>query len=237
MFAHTHDLPLTSVHPIQLRLFDSTSNATITQSFQFPVTFNSGESMTVNMFVTLLDSSCSVVLRYNWLTHYNPSIDWVLGSIKFHSHLLESPTPSLTSSAKKAQLPSQNPTILGTLSIPAPPNPPSMPPCIALIGAAAFVLASKQPGVQIFRIHLSDPSFSAKSASVSEKAPDLSNVPEEYHEFADVFSKAKADMLAPHCPYDLKINLEEDASLPINPMYSLSQSKLTTLREFINKHL
>ena len=177
--------------------------------------------MTVNMFVIPLDSSCSVVLEYNWLTHYSPSIDWVLGSIKFCLHLLESLTLSLTSSVKKAQLPSQNP----------------MPPCIALIGAAAFALASKQPSVQSFIIHLSDPSFSTKSASVSDEAPDLSNGPEEYHEFADVFSKAKADTLAPHHPYDLKINLEEGASPPINPMYSLSQSELTTLQEFIDKHL
>ena len=173
------------------------------------------------MFVTLLDSSCSVVLGYNWLTHYNPSIDLVLGSIKFRLHLLESLTLSPMSSAKEAQLHSQNP----------------VPPRIALIGAAAFALASKQPSVQSFRIHLSDPLFSAKSASVSDEAPDLSNVPEEYHEFADVFSKAKADTLALHHPYNLKINLEEGASLPINSMYSLSQSELTTLQEFIDEHL
>ena len=141
-FACTHNLPLTSVPPIQLGLFYGTSNATITQSFQFPVTFDSGETMTVNMFVTPLDSSCSVVLGYNWLTCYNPLIDWVLGSIKFHLHLLESPM----SSAKKAQLPSQNPTILDTPPILATLNPPFMPLRIALIGAAAFALASKQPG-------------------------------------------------------------------------------------------
>ena len=51
-FACTHNLLLTSVPPIQLRLFDGTSNGTITQSFQFPVTFDSGETMTVNMSVT-----------------------------------------------------------------------------------------------------------------------------------------------------------------------------------------
>ena len=142
------------------------------------VTFDSGESTTVNMFVTLLNSSCSVILGYNWLTHYNPSIDRVLGSITFYPHLLESPTPSPMSSAKKAQLPSQNSTIPETLPIPATPNLPSIPLCIALIGAAAFAPAYKQPGVQSFKIHLSDPLFSAKSALVSNEAPDLSNVPE-----------------------------------------------------------
>ena len=228
-----HLLP--SILLIQLRLFDGTSNATITQSFQFPVTFDSSESMTVNMFVTLLNSSCSVVLGYNWLTCYNPSIDWVLGSIIFCLHLLESLTLSLMSSAKKAQLPSQNSTILETLPILATPNPPSIPPHIALIGAAAFALVSTQPGVQSFGIHLSNPLFSARSASISDEAPDLSNVPEGYHNFADVLSKVKADTLAPH--HNLKINLEEGASPPINPMYSLSQSKLTTLWEFINEHL
>ena len=93
------------------------------------------------------------------------------------------------------------------------------------------------PSVKSFRIHLSDSLFSAKSASVSDKAPDLSNVPEEYHGFADIFNKVQADTLALHHPYDLKFNLEEGASPPINPMYSLSQSKLTTLQEFINEHL
>ena len=216
-FACTHNLLLTSIPLIQLRLFNDTFNATITQSFQFLVTFDSGESMIVNMFVTLLNSSCSVVLGYNWLTCYNPSIDWVLGSIIFYPHLLESLTPSLTSSAKKVQLPAQNSTILKTLPTLATLTPASIPLCIALIGTAAFALAFKQAGVQSFRIYLSDPSFSAKSASISDEAPDLSNFPEEYHDFADVFSKAKDNTLAPHHSYDLKIKLEEGASLPINP--------------------
>ena len=108
--------------------------------------------------------------------------------------------------------------------------------CIEVDNLKLFLIIPRHP-YHWCAIHLSDPLFSVKSASISDKAPDLSNVPEEYHEFADVFSKAKANTLAPHHPYDLKINLEEGASLPINPMYSLSQSKLTTLWEFIKKHL
>ena len=64
---------------------------------------------------------------------------------------------------------------------------------------------------------------------------DLSNVPEEYHEFADVFDKAKAQTLAPHRPYDLKINLKEGYTPPLGQVYSLSQTELKALREFLDE--
>ena len=67
--------------------------------------------------------------------------------------------------------------------------------------------------------------------------PDLSSVPEEYHDFTYVFDKAEADMLASHRPYDLTINLKEGSTPPLRQMYSLSQTKLVALREFIDKHL
>ena len=46
------------------------------------------------------------------------------------------------------------------------------------------------------------------------RSVNLDGVPDEYHDFADVFSKTKAGVLADHCPYDLKITLEEGASPP-----------------------
>ena len=188
--------------------------------------------MNVNFYVTLLDLSYSMVLGYNWLTHYNPLIDWVLGSIIFHPQLLDPLFPKLTSSARAAKLPLQNSSISDET-----PKLPTSALSMALIGAAPFMLLCKLQGMQTFRIHLSDISISAKSTSVSEEAPDLSNVPKEYHDFADVFSKAKAEKLAPHRPYDLKINLEEGTSLLIVPMYPLSQSELEVLCNFLDDHL
>jgi len=76
----------------------------------------------------------------------------------------------------------------------------------------------------------------ANSTKLTE-APDLSNVSSEYHEFADIFSKTKAEVLASHHPYDLKINLEEDAQSPVGPIYSLSASKQKALKEFIEENL
>ena len=224
-FVLQHNLSVTSVPPIELKLFDGTSNSVITQSLALPVLFPTGESMTVDFYVTPLDPSCSVVLGYNWLTRYNPLIDWVLGSILFRPRLLGTKAPSPTSSARAAQLSSQNPSV-SSGSVPR----------VSIIGAAAFARACKLPGAQSFRIHLSDSSVSAKSASVSDE-PDLSHIPDEYRDYADVFSKAKADTLAPHRPYDLQINLEEGASPPVGAVYSLSQSELKSLRDFIDEHV
>ena len=202
-FVREHKLPVFSIDPIELKLFDGTCNSVITQSLDLFVLFPSGESMTINFYVTPLDSACSMVLGYNWLTRYNPLIDWVLGSITFRPQLLAPSSPPLTSSAWAAKLPSQN-----------PPETPSSASAlrVSLIGASAFMRACKLPGMQRFKIHLSDLSVSGKSAVISNETPDLSHIPEDYHDFADVFNKAKADTLAPHRPYDLKINLEEGAT-------------------------
>jgi len=76
----------------------------------------------------------------------------------------------------------------------------------------------------------------ANFAKLAE-TPDLSNVPSAYHEFADVFSKTKAEVLPPHHPYDLKINLEEGAQPLVGPIYSLSTSEQEALKEFIEENL
>jgi len=67
------------------------------------------------------------------------------------------------------------------------------------------------------------------SATTPADSPNLSAVPEVYHDFADVFSKAKATMLAPHREYDLRIDLEEGASPPLGMVYSLSKTELEAL--------
>jgi len=107
---------------------------------------------------------------------------------------------------------------------------------IAIFGAAAFLHASKLPGSHNFELCLHSLDIQANSAKLAE-TPDLSNVPSEYHEFADVFSKTKAETLPPHHPYDLKINLEEGAQSPVGPIYSLSASEQEALKEFIEENL
>jgi len=96
--------------------------------------------------------------------------------------------------------------------------------------------ASKLPGSSNFELYLHSLDIQANSAKLAE-APNLSNVPSKYYEFADVFSKTKAEVLVPHHPYDLKINLEEDSQSLVGPIYSLLASEQEALKEFIKENL
>jgi len=83
-------------------------------------------------------------------------------------------------------------------------------PNTTIISAVAFLCTSKLLGSYNFKLCLCSSEIQANSTKLTE-ASDLSNVSSEYHEFADIFSKTKANVLTPHCSYDLKINLEEGA--------------------------
>ena len=198
--------------------------------------------MNLDFYVTLLDSSYFLVLGYNWLIWHNPLIDWVNGSINFCPSLQE----NLASSYVVANTPLASLSFLDSslqssdsaVSIPTSETSVSNSeqPNIAIIGAVALLCASKLQGSHNFELYLWSSDIQANSAKLAE-TPDLSNVPSEYHKFADIFSKTKAKVLTPYRPYDLKINLEEGAQPPVSPIYSLSASEQKALKEFIEENL
>jgi len=95
---------------------------------------------------------------------------------------------------------------------------------------------SKLLGFHNFKLCLCSSDIQANFTKLAE-ALDLFNIPSEYHKFADVFSKTKAEVLLPHRPYNLKINLEEGAQPLVGPIYSLSASEQEALKEFIEENL
>jgi len=237
-FANMNSLSLYLVSPIILCLFNSTTTTIITEATNLPIRFPSGDVTPMTFYVTPLDSDCKIVLGHNWLTRYNPSIDWVLSSIEFRTSMQQVQTPS---SLPDPVAPSPSVLRLNATSVlsPSPTDSPQAPglwaPPIALINAAAFLKACQLDGSQQFSVQLK-PDGSFRAASV-DAAPDLSSVPEAYHNFADIFSKVKASVLAPHWEHDLKIELEEGAPLPPGRLYSLSPVELETLWAFIDKNL
>jgi len=200
-FAREHSLPTTPTPPVELHLFDGTSNDIISKIVSLPIKFPSGKCMTLDFYITLLDSCCSLVLGYSWLTRYNLLIDWVSGSISFQlPSLLQSPAsiPPVETLVNPLFSPVENP-LQFILSETFPSN--LKRPHIMIVSAPALLQALHLSGSKKFSFQFCS-TIQAKSTTISEKT-NLAAVLEEYYKYADVFSKSKAETLTPHRPYDL----------------------------------
>jgi len=239
-FVNKHSLETYAITPLELCLLDGSMNTFITKAIKLDIQFSTGEVNSETFYVTPLDSSCVLVLGHSWLTHYNLLIDWVLGHIEFRKGTLRMPASPVPPSVESASASASTAPPPEDSSLPSDSDSPQLTaPYVSLIvGAAAFVRACKLTGSTNFTLYIRPED--AKLCSASTATPvdsNLSAVPEVYHDFADVFSKAKATTLAPHRKYDLCINLEEGASPPLGTVYSLSQTELGALHTFIDKHL
>jgi hypothetical protein len=62
-------------------------------------------------------------------------------------------------------------------------------------------------------------------------------IPQQYHNFLNVFSKSKGTSLPPRRTYDHKIELEPGTTLPFGLIYSLSEVEQLALKMFLDENL
>ena len=145
-FVNIHAISTYSVPPITLRLFDGTTTTIIIRMTDLSIHFTSGDVTPMTFYVTSLDSDCRIVLGHNWLTHFNPLIDWVLGSIKLRLPPHQMLTPSSPPDSSRLDASSL---------VPMPPQAPlnDMPdapglraPPIAFINATVYARVCKLEG-------------------------------------------------------------------------------------------
>jgi hypothetical protein len=179
---------------------------------EIPIYFLTGLTLVIKCFVTLLDSSCSAVL--NWLRQYSLLINWSTGQILFHSTEHRGPAPSTSHRKDNSLLHPSEPLDWTPMTAPTPKSSTSVSlPQISLINAPAYMCAACLPGSEVLQLSLTrEGTYGRAMHPDTSPAMDLTNGPEEYHKFADVSSKMKADTFPPHLSYDLKIRLKDGAS-------------------------
>ena len=166
------------------------------------------------------------VLGYDWLVQHNPRINWVEMKVMFSQ-----PLP---------KLPLSDHTLPETITL-LTENSTGIDIC--LVSTCSLTRLSQKKGNTLFLAQ----SDSLANTPVTAHSNELhanqhpndpsSDIPSIYHKFLDVFSGTEANKLPPHRPYDLKINLEEGSKPAHGPIYSLSPTKLTALREFLDENI
>jgi hypothetical protein len=131
-------------------------------------------------------------------------------------------------------------------------SPPTHTITIEAYEAEDFIQEISEEGMTLFMCILADP-IHARATTVVRDAPLTSTLPdsipeterqalatrlpEEYHEFHDVFTGTTASYLLPHHTYNIKFEIKEGHQVPQGPIYPMSEVELTALREFINEFL
>jgi len=82
-FIWKYNIPTSLTMLVKLKIFNRLSNKIISEIVSLSITITSSHWMILNVYIIFLNSSCLLVLRYNWLTQHNPSIDWTMSSITF----------------------------------------------------------------------------------------------------------------------------------------------------------
>jgi len=109
-------------------------------------------------------------------------------------------------------------------------------------GKQSGVLQIKPSDPQVFlcgaKVSLSAVTPTSEPLNSQELESLHNQIPSEYHDFLDVFSKSKADKLPDHNPaYDHHINLEDGKQPLFGPIYNLSKVESAALQEFLQENL
>ncbi|QGA19827.1 hypothetical protein EYB26_007522 [Talaromyces marneffei] len=113
---------------------------------------------------------------------------------------------------------------------------------IALIRASRFLRNTKDRKTETFITSLSEIEKAiedkrAEDRSVQEEREIKEQLPEQYHEFVDVFSKIKSDELPERKEYDHRIELEKEVELGYCPLYRITAEELQAAKDYIVENL
>ncbi|KAF8673092.1 hypothetical protein RHS04_07686, partial [Rhizoctonia solani] len=206
----------------------------------------------------VVSMSYPVILGFNWLCSHNPTIDWESSTLTLSCCHVDAPgllvilsvdpLPFVTP-ANPAPNPGHSPGpspvfsthIVSAETLTIKPSPVALlpSPSVAPLGPSLSHSNSAIPpcSPNIWLVGAAQFSNPAASTPKDCKRKIRSSLPEPYWDFALVFDPVKVDTLPPRRPYNMKIDLEDSKTLPLGPIYLLTQNERAALANYIDKNL
>ncbi|MBW0588524.1 hypothetical protein O181_128239 [Austropuccinia psidii MF-1] len=242
---------------IPLIILDSSESPSlfVTHHTKYMVELPSFPSFEWDFLVIDTPKGEDLILGFDFLNHFNPSIDWRQGLITFNSDHKDYYDPSKSfindfSSAKSCA------ALVGdsrTPSLPSSVHIPSLNSHQSLLSSRDEVFKEIQDVGEdnsVSSLHLFFGNMDLPPSSYHDSLEELWDeeeepeeietvmkvVPPVYHQYLDVFSKVKAEKLPPHHACDHHIELEGSLP-PVGVIYSLSNQESDTLRAYISENV
>ena len=185
----------------------------------------------------------SIILGMPWLETVNPDIDWKLKSVKTRTGAALLTPESTPESVPSCQPKPQSRTKIKSKSTRQKKSRRPCPPLVSKpkpIRPKVLLTRRIDPKDQVYLLHLDviTPLPEYLSSIAESLETKKLEIPEQYHDLVEVFSKAKAHELHPHHGHlDHHIPLEEGAKPVFGPIYNISETELQVLKNYIDENL
>ena len=179
-----------------------------------------------------------MILGLLWLIVSKAYVAWETEEFYFFSNTLFALSVREAPANRAIKVDTPNLDLISAITNQAPPD-------ITLVSKVKLYCICKEKRVQAFLVEwrdLHDPEMNWEvanlvGAAITEKDIKIkfSNVvlPKKYSDFADVFDKAKANILPAHSRHDLAIKTEDDKVPLFRPVYDYFKLELDVLHEYI----
>ncbi|KAL0146466.1 hypothetical protein M9458_058229 [Cirrhinus mrigala] len=202
-----------------------------------PLLLRIGQHQEKIQFFLTQSPELPLVLGYPWLFQHNPQVDWTKGVVRNWG------TNCCISNFSLCHLSEPSQTTPGT-------HPVGATGGISSVNTGVLTTSKLRTIVNEPPVHTPESTLKLQSANLlkcsevknhvsnhAEPSPKLAQVPSEYADLIEVFSKTRAAVLPPHRPYDCTIELLSGTCPPRGRLYSLSIPEQAAMDKYIKEAL
>jgi hypothetical protein len=208
---------------LEVQTFAGDSCPDIGKEYSYPLLLQHHKHWTKESFeISPTDSDCDILIPWWWLLKHVPSNFFSTGDVRLDSEKCTRSCTKETASVLEVEYDDNVAYDAATSNI-------------ATAGCLGYVRTGAQGKPQVSWAVVS--SVTLDSDVDMEDVVDDSKIPAVYHEFLSVFSQSASDSLPPHRSFDHAIELKDGEEPPWGPIYALSETELTALREYLEEML